>query len=272
MPDGFSARLSEAIHHFLDHGYLSQGELDYWLRILKEAAERELPGDETLRRQMRESLEDRYQSFVERGQITKLVPRVQRYTIDKVKPHLRAELDRRILASVDLIKLNRKAAVEKTLQRFSGWSTSIPAGGGVSEESFREAKASIGKSIKQVRFEERRVAIDQGHKLIANVADIVAREAGAIAGEWNSHWRQPGYDYREDHKERDERIYAIRGNWAIKAGLMKVGSAGYLDDITQAGQEPLCRCFVRYITTPDQLPDDMLTRKGQEAFASTKKA
>jgi hypothetical protein len=91
-----------------------------------------------------------------------------------------------------------------------------------------------------MRFDERRVLVDQGHKLISAINRTVAEEGNAIAGTWHSHWRQAGYDYREDHKERDDHVYAIRGNWAIKDGLMKVGPAGYSDEITQAAEEPFC--------------------------------
>jgi hypothetical protein len=53
----------------------------------------------------------------------------------------------------------------------------------------------------KVDYEARRVMIDQNHKLIANIDNVIATSNNAIAAEWHSHWRQAGYDYREDHKE-----------------------------------------------------------------------
>jgi hypothetical protein len=52
---------------------------------------------------------------------------ISRFTLNYLEPKLRTELDRRILASVDLIQLNRRKAIDTTLSRFSGWASSIPS-------------------------------------------------------------------------------------------------------------------------------------------------
>jgi hypothetical protein len=124
-------------------------------------------------------------------------------------------------------------------------------------------RASVGKSVAQVKFERRRVEVDQGHKLAANISNIVAVDNGAIAAEWHSHWRQTHYNFRHSHKERDGKIYAIRDSWAVKQGLINKG-AGYTDEMTAPGQEVFCRCFMRYITSLRRVPDEMLTEKGRE--------
>lgn len=173
---------------------------------------------------------------------------MQRFTIDKVKHKLRAELDRRIVTSANLIKLNRAQAIEKTLQRFEGWATSIPIGGTKIAEK-RTIKGNVATSLKQLPFEERRVIIDQGHKFVSNLNEILAHDGGAIAAVWHSHWRQKNYNYREDHKERDELIYAVRDSWAIKQGLMNKGPNGYTDDITKPGEEVFAGVFILGCTT-----------------------
>jgi hypothetical protein len=80
----------------------------------------------------------------------------------------------------------------------------------------RETAAHIQKAAEKVDYEARRVMIDQNHKLIANIDNVIATSNNAIAAIWHSHWRRPGYDFREDHKERDQLYYLIRGNWAQK--------------------------------------------------------
>jgi len=234
----FYETVTAAVRDITDNGY-DPLRVDQWLVLIKQAAERSLTPTAVMERTLRASLASVYARYVDKGAILKLNPGVSRFTLDQIKPKLRTELDRRIMASAQLIRLNREAAIQKTLQRFSGWSTSIPQGGSDVVDK-NETKGDIKKSLKQLPFEERRVIIDQGHKLVASISEILATDGGAIAGEWHSHWRQKGYNYRKDHKERDRQVYAMRGNWAMKSGLMKCGPAGYTDDITQPGEEVFC--------------------------------
>ncbi|MDE3023780.1 MAG: hypothetical protein KGI54_18345, partial [Pseudomonadota bacterium] len=203
-----------------------------------------------------------YRRNVERAAILRFHPNVDRYTLDRIRPDLRLELDRRILASADLIKMNRAQAIDKTLQRFSGWATSIPLGGSRVVEKV-EVKKLVGKSLARIKYEGRRLTIDQGHKLVSSINHVVAMQSGAIALQWHSHWRQPGYHYRPDHKERDKKFYAIRESWAIKEKLINKGE-GYSDEMTQVSEEPFCRCFATYFNQLQDLPDSMLTARGRK--------
>lgn len=263
MPaDDFNEVLSRAIEDMLANGFDSMERVDRWTRELRSAAERSLITPASLEQMLRDGLAQVYRKMVEKGDVVRYAPGVERFTLEKLKPALRSELDRRIMASADLIKLNRRQSIDKTLQRFQGWSTSIPPGG-VSGETRPEVRKTVRKALAQLPFEERRVLIDQGHKLTASISSIVAADGGAIAGLWRSHWRQAGYDYREDHKERDGQVYLVRDSWAHQAGLVKKGPAGYTDDVTQPAQEPFCRCFYRWIFNLRDLPGDMLTAKGK---------
>lgn len=272
MPDArqsFQDVLNAAIADIADHGFDSMERIDRWTAALKAAAEQSFPDPRSVEQQVRDGLTTIYRRLVERGGIYRHNPGVQRYTIERLRPALRNELDRRILASANLIKLNRSASIEKTLQRFQGWSTSIPKGG-VPAKQKAGVKDDVRKSMRSLPFEERRVLIDQGHKLIASINDVVASDGGAIALIWRSNWRQPGYDYREPHKERDGRVYLIRDSWAHKAGLVKKGTNPYYDEITAVAQEPFCRCYAVYIFSLSELPVDMLTAKGKAMLAGAR--
>ena len=262
--DDFYTVLTDAVNDILEHGYDKEERIAYWTERLRKSAERYL-SKKSLDKILRDHLKSIYSRLVTNYGIEKYHFGVNRYTIDKIKPSLRSELDRRIMASANLIKLNRETAIQDTLQRFQGWSTSIPAGG-AEYASRSEAKKGIRKSLSSMSFRERRVLIDQGHKLVSSINDIVAVDGGAIAAVWESHWRQSGYNYRPDHKERDGKVYAIRGNWALETGIMKKGSAGYTDEITTPGQEVYCRCNYKYIYNLRDLPRDMLTTRGLDAL------
>lgn len=273
----FTRTVREAVRFFLRNGYTSRQELEQWQSIIRQAAESET--DDDYMGMVSERLRKTYDLQVSNAGALERHKGLSRFTLNYMEPKLRSELDRRILASADLIKLNRTAAINKTVQRFSGWATSIPVqdyvGGGLSPSSRSGVNYNcdhIQKSAQQVDYEARRVMIDQSHKLIANIDNIIATSNNAIAAEWHSHWRQAGYDYREDHKERDKQVYLIRGNWAQKNGYVKAGPAGYLDAITQPGEEVFCRCYVTYLYNLRSIPEDMLTQKGRKFLESMKAA
>jgi hypothetical protein len=268
---GFYDIINAAIEDVTEHGFDSVARIEQWIERIRRAAIQSLTPPHQLEQALRDTMQAIYQRMVDRGGIAKFHPGLPRFTIDKVKPKLRSELDRRIMASAGLIKMNQAAAVEKTIKRFSGWATSIPDGGS-DAVSRREVKSGIRKSLAQLPYEERRVLIDQGHKFVASLNNIVAVGGGAIAIVWRSHYRQAGYAYREDHKERDGHVYAIRGNWAAEKGLMRKGADGYYDEITSVGEEVFCRCYARYLYALRDLPPEMLTHKGAEELARVRRA
>jgi hypothetical protein len=265
----FHEVLTAAVHDITENGYDDPARLDDWLRKLRFAALADLPTPEEIQTRMQLAMQTVFDRTFSKSSVLKYHPGVPRYTIERLKPFARAELDKRILASTKLIKLNREEAVEKTLRRFSGWATSIPDQGSRVVDKV-DVKEHIAKPIAQVKFESRRCQIDQGAKLVAAINDVVAQQNGVIAYRWRSRWRMPNYDYREDHKERDEKIYLIRDSWAKQQGLVKVGAAGYYDDITAAAQEPFCQCFVVALYALRDLPPELLTEKGRNLLEETR--
>jgi len=267
MPRGekllsFNETVSAAIADMSRYGYSSQARVDRWVKAIKDAAQREMVSTEKLQQELKRALGAIYYSQVDKGGLLTMNPGVSRFTLKNVKPKLRAELDRRIMAAANLIKLNRTTAINDTLQRFQGWATSIPLGGSMATDK-SDARENVRKALKQLPFEERRVVIDQGHKFNASINSILADNAGAIALTWRSNWRQANYDYRPDHKERDKKVYLIRGSWAEEKGLVKPNKDGYYDQITAVAEEPFCRCFAEYIYSLEDLPEDMLTKLGK---------
>jgi len=270
----FTRTVREAVKFFLRNGYISRQELERWQSIIRQAAESETDAD--FGGLVTRNLTHSYDLQIGRAAALKRHPGISRFTLNYIEPKLRTELDRRILASVDLIKLNRQKAIDTTLSRFSGWASSIPSADSIAlngiQGTLRETAGHIQKAAEKVDYEARRVMIDQNHKLIANIDNVIATSNNAIAAIWHSHWRRPGYDFREDHKERDQLYYLIRGNWAQKNGYVKAGPAGYLDEITQPGEEVFCQCYVTYIYNLRSIPEDMLTQKGRKFMESMKAA
>ena len=253
------------------HGFDSQERLERWLRELRIAAKASLVPEGVLKRELTAALTRAFRQATDPKTLARRNPGVSQYTLLNIKPALRQKLDQRILASANLIRLNRDASIEKTLQRFSGWATSIPAGG-TRSVSRREESEKVRRGIAGLPFEERRVIIDQGHKLVASVNQLVAEESGAIAAIWHHVMETSGYQARPEHEARDGRIFVIRDNWAIRDGLMKLSGHKYTDEIEQVAELPYCRCWYEYLTTLRDLPKDMLTAKGNEALMAARTA
>lgn len=258
--------LTSAINDFIENGYDSEDRLEKWVAALRKAAIASLKPESVLRNDIAKALETTFNRLVTRATVLNKHPSVSKYDLQRIKPRLRSELDRRIMASANLIKLNRAESIDKTLRRFQGWATSIPIGGSKIQNKVEE-KIRIKKELYKSHFEERRVIIDQNHKLISSINDIVATDNGAIAAEWHSHWRQANYNYRKDHKERDLNVYLIRGSWANNKGLVK---GKFTDSITQPGEETFCRCNYKYIYSLGKLPENMLTVKGKNKLLTAK--
>lgn len=263
MTSKFRALIHEGLKRFAQSGPPSDAELQDWTMRLAREIDIALPTDAESQKLLRDVLSTVYARQIERGGIRKRVPEVLRYTIDRVEPTLRAELDRRIFAGADLIKINKEQRKAETLRRFAGWITSIPIGGRAKAD-IRQAASEILKPIKQVKFEARRVAIDQGHKLNAAVAHVVAMDSGAIAAIWHDRGEfDHGYDARPEHLKRSGKLFLVRSSWAMDGGLVKRGSAPYTDEIEQVAEFPFCSCTYEYISSPGRLPDELLTAKGR---------
>ncbi|HUZ34247.1 MAG TPA: hypothetical protein VMV19_19400 [Xanthobacteraceae bacterium] len=269
MADLFNQVLAQAVSDIAQHGFDSAERLTYWIKRLRQAAVASLIPEAILHARLSDMLRSLYRRNIDSGGLLERHPGIGRFTVDKVAPQLRAELDRRVMASANLIKLNRDRAIEQTLQRFSGWASSVPTGGSKAADK-RETRTEIRKSLSQLPFEERRVLIDQGQKFTAALSETLALGGNAIAGIWHSRFRQAGYNYREDHKERDGNLYIVRGNWAMERGLMKLAGAQYMDEITKPGEEVFCRCSYQFVYALRDLPDAMRTKKGREALSAAR--
>lgn len=276
MPaESFYDILNQAIDDLQEHGFDSMERVAFWQERLRRAAQAAATPDERMTEFLQSGFRQLYKSLIDNKEILKRNPGIGRFTLEKVKPALRAELNRRLAASANLVRLNREKVISQLEQRWSGWATSIPAGGS-DQVKRKEVKAGIKKGLASLPFEERRVLTDQGHKMVSSLNEILAKDGGAIAAIWHSHYHQINYDYREPHKEREikskKKPYVVRGNWALEAGLMKLDGAEYTDSITQPAEEIFCRCYWQFLYNLHDLPDSMITVKGKASIKAAAEA
>ena len=171
----FYETVTAAIADIVTNGFDSTDRISFWIDRLRSSAIRNMVSPAILERTLNDTMRAIYRAKIDRGGILKQHPGVSRFTLDQVAPRLRAELDRRIMASADLIKRNREKAIAETLQRFSGWATSIPAGGS-DAVSRVDVKDDLRKALVSLPYRERLVATDQGHKFVAKIGRASCRE------------------------------------------------------------------------------------------------
>lgn len=271
----FYETVAAAIKDMAKHGYDSQERLEHWRRLIEKAAATAFVSMDEVERDIRKTMTLAYHRMVTKGGLLRRMPQIQAYTLQRLTPALQSELNRRIIASIDLIKINRPVAIAKTVQRFSGWATSIPEGGFPSDVrkgtyKYVDVKSDLQKAMTALPFEERRVIIDQNAKLMSAINSTVALGGGAIAAIWESHAHQPGYNGRPEHNKRNDKMFLVRGSWVIEKGLVKRGAGEYTDSIEQPGEFVFCRCSWVYIFNLRDLPPEWLTKKGEETLAEAR--
>jgi len=271
----FYETVAAAIKDIARHGYDSPERLEHWRRLIEAAAASSFVSMDEVERDVRKTMTLAYYRMVTKGGLLKRMPQISAYTLQRLTPALQSELNRRIISSIDLIKLNRPVAIAKTVQRFTGWATSVPEGGFSSDVrkgtyKYVEVKQDLQKAMSALPFEERRVIIDQNAKLMSAINSTVALGGGAIAAIWQSHKHQKGYDGRPQHNKRDGDMFLVRDSWVIEKGLVKRGAGAYTDSIEQPGEFVFCRCSWIYIFNLRDLPADWLTKKGTEVLAQAR--
>lgn len=187
---------------------------------------------------------------------------IEGYIIAALYFLLRDEKDNRIFSAKQLTKMRREETKETVMRRFAGWASSIPVTRKIKNK--QEIVNFIVKPIKELPKLEKNIVNDQARKMVSNMDMIVADQAGAIGYYWNSLFRVPGYNYREQHKhlDLDGKFIIFKDSWAYKEGYIKRGNQIFQDDIECPGELPNCKCTAKYVYVLESVPKDCLTIKG----------
>lgn len=269
MPrESFSQVIALAIADIAEHGFDSEQRIQAWVQRILQAAHLSMASASSVENTLRRALTAKFATLMTPGAARKYHGGMDRFTLQRVAPAARAELDRRIVASISLIKLNREEATQKMIRRFVGWSTSVPVGG--ADVAKREEAKEVKKSLSQLSFIDRRVFVDQGAKLVANVNAVVAKEGGAIAAIWRHKLQTAGYESRPTHVAREGDIFLLPNTWATERGFVKPGKYGLTTSVEQPGEWIFCGCWWEYVYRLSALPDDMLTAAGRSVIAEAR--
>jgi len=135
---------------------------------------------------------------------------------------------------------------------------SVPAGG----SKDKAIKSRIAELKRELRFLSKWNRLFFTYKAISLTAELdylftLASEE-PLAAIWHYCYLDEDVEYPSyNHQQRDGRVYAVRGSWAIRKGLMKAGDAGFLDDVSRPAQEIGCMCSLQWVTSTASLPPQM---------------
>src|ERR1043165_404970 len=103
MPDlSFNDVLSRAIEDMVSNGFDSEERVADWMRKLRAAAQRSLVPEAELDQRLQDGLAKVSRKRVEGDATLPPPPGVEGFPYERLKPRLRTELDRRIMASANL--------------------------------------------------------------------------------------------------------------------------------------------------------------------------
>ncbi len=138
--------------------------------------------------------------------------------------------------------------------------------GGTKDKAIKGKIAEIKKELRSLAKWDRIFYIYKAISFLSEIEYIFVLTKNPLAAIWRygNLDAQGEYQKTYNHQQRDGRVYAIRGSWAIEKGFMKVGPAGYLDEISRPHQEVGCMCSLRWVVNVDDLPDEMITDKGRQ--------
>ncbi|EOF7241506.1 hypothetical protein ACK04L_002913 [Enterobacter roggenkampii] len=110
-------------------------------------------------------------------------------------------------------------------------------------------KTNKKRKLKQYRSSDLDSSLKDAKTLLNTVDHLNAIDNNAIAAIWMAR-------KCSEHASRNGEVYAIKGSWALKKKMMKVGPVGYLNDTPLPRS---CGCYLTYIYNLRSLPDNMLT-------------
>ena len=92
----FYETVTAAVKDITENGFDSQKRIDEWMARLRKAAESQLLPRARMEEELRQAYRTIYSRMINRGGIFMFHPGVDRFTLEKLKPAMKRELDRKI--------------------------------------------------------------------------------------------------------------------------------------------------------------------------------
>lgn len=117
---------------------------------------------------------------------------------------------------------------------------------------------------------------NSGYNALQKISMVEGKESKAIVARWDARvyfvkpedqeWADGMCCQVPSHKERHGTLYAIKGSWALKKGLITKGAGVVNLDDEHLFDNEGCICCFQFIQFLQDLPYSMLTEKGKQAI------
>lgn len=195
------------------------------------------------------------------------LPKDARVPIDKIQAQKKHAVEN--YARQAALYLNGEMATFRVeLAEFLGMAFSDNANPGELKSKVTRIKRAFRDLTKWDRF----FSTVKNNSFPSAVNRTFSFEGNPLAARWSYSPLDEAGEFRNvySHKDLADRVYAIRGNWALERGLMKPGPHGYVEDAPAPGEEFDCMCSFQFIYNLRSLPESMLTPKGESELARAK--
>lgn len=198
------------------------------------------------------------------------------WRLNELKPQMRKQLRERINFSLNLIKTQDAQRMSILQSRFLDWLSS--------KDSEAVKKPSLKESLKAEKLIRKNdkhynmILKDQTRKMISNFDNTVAEHYKALGFFWKTRrdnrvvgkpgGKNPkGSEIHGDHYSREDKFYFFKDNWAVAKGLINKAHkdfrwAEFEDGLP--GQPINCRCYAYNIYELEDIPKELLSKKGEE--------
>lgn len=190
------------------------------------------------------------------------------YTHNDISKEFRKALERRILHSLQAIKIKDQQLLLDLESRFLSFITDEKK-----EKSLQNLKDNLAanKSTKIAKNYVKNVVSDQVARLNDDIDSIHAKLNGALGLIWhtmedtkvvgNPSGKYPkGNELHNDHYKRNNVFFALKNSYATKKGLLKADIFEDLEDIKKVGRGLNCRCYYEYIYDLRDVPKEYLAK------------
>lgn len=191
------------------------------------------------------------------------------YNLKDISPEFRKILEKRVLNSLNAIKIKDKKLLLDLESRFVNFMLDDK------EKTMRNLQENlkVNETLKHSKHYVRNILRDQTQRMNDNIDYTNGKLNGAVGLIWHtqndnrvvgnpSGLYPKGNELHNNHYKRDNVFFALRDSYATQQGLLKAEVFESLEDISKTGRAINCRCDYEYIYDLRDVPSMYLSKKG----------